>query len=407
VSDMPRHHFRAQGADGARLSAGAINLCSYLWTFVPAKARAVGGFVFMTAERLALELELDKRTIERQLRQLRAAHMLRHGRDDLGRAGFVLLVLPRPEIADPPAGGGAANGSEIADPPVGDHRQSRAEIADNFCGDHRSVCLSPPSTEQEREQDREQDLTRARALAAAALTPPSAPRLGTSRHSLRGLIALLADGEPVDVIERVLRRASDIVARGLQQPAWFGTEMFFGGVWSRWVRALFELERLESAERDAAARAEAEAQAAQAAEAERERRAAELQREAEASQIENLARSLRARIAKPQPLTSFEIPLVESSRLERLKRVHPAAALAALEAALAAGAASLATVEAAILALPDSPDPSPHEARDEALEQLRAARQRAQRDGGNALEYLAAATYLPGSRTTPTLEETP
>jgi DNA-binding transcriptional ArsR family regulator len=336
-----------------------------------------GGFVFHSAERLAEELEVNKRTIERQLRQLREAGLLKMGRDELGRAGFLMLVLP-------------PKGSAISDNSVGAERQNDrrspivlAEIADRSGGDRRSFC-HPLKEEQDVKQDvkqeREQDLTQARALAAASSVPDGAPPLGKTRPALRNLVELLADGEDPELIERVLRRAADIVARGFEAPAYFGGEMFVGRVWSHWCRSLFELERVESAEAAAAARL-TEVAEAEAAAAARQAQAAAI----EADRIE--VRVLFDRVRRAQARTcpdAHTALLAEHDAFEAALAYAPAAALAALQHAqdLHGEALTGAMVRAVVVDLGIKPPAR----RTLTPADLRAARERAQAEGRDPLE---------------------
>jgi hypothetical protein len=402
MSDMPRHHWTARKSDGSRLGSSAISLCAYLWSFLHAKARGAGGFVFHSADRLAVELDVDKRTIERQLRELREAALIAPGRDSLKRAGFVLLVLPESEIADRSAARSPIDLPQATDRSVGDRRSicrrspiDLSEIADTFCSSKEEQ-----EQEQEQEQEREQDLkrdpgplsadqllTQARALAAAALTPDGAPPLGTTRPALRTLIALLVEGEDPVRIERVLRRAGDIVAAGLERAAYFGAEMFIGRIWEHWCRSLFDLEQREGAELATRAQREAAAQAAEAARlAQVEAAALEADRDAVRLLLHRISRA-----TERGPVEAFRRALAERDPVEAALIYAPEAAQqAATKAHLEAGdKLTEAALIAALVALEVKP-PSAATPEPAALTpaDLRAARERAAREGRSVFEYL-------------------
>lgn len=398
MSDMPRHHWTAHKPDGTRVGASAISLCAYLWTYLPARGRGLGGFVFHESTRLAAELDVDKRTIERQLRELRAAGLITPGRDQLKRAGFVLLVLPEPRIADRSAARSPIDLPQSADRSAGDRRSicqrspiDLAEITDSFCSSKEEQ-----DREQDREQEREQDrrldaapsssaalLSQARALATAALVPNEAPPLGTTPPALRTLVALLAEGEEPARIERVLQRAGDIVAAGLERAAYFGPGMFVGQIWEHWCRSLFELERREGAE--LATRAQREA-AAQAAEAARQAQAAEAARQADRDAVQLLLHRVSRAVADRLNVDPLRRSLAERDHLEAALIYAPEAAQAAAAEVQRAEGDNLteAKLIAALVALQVRPP------RDLTPADLRAIRERAAREGRSPLEILNA-----------------
>ena len=384
MTDMPRHHYKAHGPDGERLGASAINLCSYLWSFLSAKDRSVGGFVWHTATRLADELEWDKRTIERQLQQLRLAGLLQPARDITGRPGFVLLVLREhgPGIADRSAARAPIVSSEIADRPGGDRRSSvrRSPIVLAEIADPPGASKEEQEGEQEGEQEREQDpLALARSLVAVAKTPDGAPDLETTKPALRTLLRLLAEGESPAKIAEVLMCADRIVARGLERPALFGSEMFIGGVWAGWRRSAFELQRLEEAERATAAHRQATEVATEAANRETARLAA---RDAERSEVRALCHRMREAVRRPDSIAGL---LAESDAFECALTHDPAAACEAMQAVVRDGGddVTAAAIRAAVVALGVRPPPKM------GPDDFLAIRERAEREGRNPFELLA------------------
>lgn len=396
MCDMPRHHWTAACANGARVSTSAINLCAYLWTFLSAQHRQKGGFIFHTSERLATELEVDKRTIERQLRQLRDAGLVKPARDQQSRQGFNLLVLPNSaEIADRNAEGSPIVSAEIADPAGRDRRSSvqrspiiPAKITDTNC---------TRKEEQDREQEREQecepelrarpaessvsDLEQARTLAALASVPDGAPPLGKTRPALRTLLALLAEGEDPTTIERVLRRAADIVAAGLERSAYFGPEMFVDRIWLHWCRSLFELEQRERvAAEGEAQRAAAEATTKAAQREEADRAAIESDRQGVALICDRIRRQMLARgRVEPLQAAAAKLDAVESAIV-----YAPEAAQAAIDALRRDAPAGLTepAVRGALAGLDIKPP------RELTPADLREARERAGREGRSALDVL-------------------
>ena len=220
----------------------------------------------------------------------------------------------------------------------------------------------------------------ARALAAASSVPDGAPPLGKTRPALRELLALLAEGEDPDLVGRVLARAADIVAGGLESAAYFGSNMFVGRVWSHWCRSLFELERIEAAE--------AQARARQAETAEAEAAAAQAQAEAAALEAERVeANFLCDRVRRAQGRTGPDAHtalLAEHDAFEAALAYAPQAALAVCQRMREAHGDALtgAQVRAAVVGLGIKPPGR----RTLTPADLRAARERAAAEGRDPLE---------------------
>lgn len=199
----------------------------------------------------------------------------------------------------------------------------RSSTDDLSGGDRRSILqrsainLAAPKEKPEKHEKPEEQLEKrarvsvpqvAAELVRAAPCPPGCAELGTSGHELRCLVALLGQADLegdaairacVELVAGVLRRAPELVQRGLQDPKFYAPEMFHGERWSRWVIAFRKLE-LET--RQAAIEAETRAVAAAAAAA-----AAESQRrQQERESIAQLLADLQRRTETQPPLDPYE-----------------------------------------------------------------------------------------------------
>lgn len=277
AATFPRGYVGRGGKElppGTAVPAPAILLLALLWRWIDwnwHRRTDVPLFVFPAVETLADRRGIGTRAIEEQIRMLIAAGLVRRGR----RGKDVGFFLARPAEKDQAVcaeskvnsdrsmdrgspiqtAPSPINGSEIADRSIGGSPINGSGDLRSIDHGHKEEHAIELASERANELGRAPAAFRklARHLLAEAIPPDDCEALSSSALAEKNLAALLAEGEPIEVVRAVLRAAPAIVAAKLQELRWYRPEMFCGERWTKWRDALGEWRRRE---RETAAAAE-------------------------------------------------------------------------------------------------------------------------------------------------------